>query len=77
VNAATSQPAQTSNPDAITDSDHDGLSDLQETALGTDPHNPDTDGDGFSDGEEVMNGFNPLGPGKKLWEAETPAANGN
>ncbi len=35
------------------DSDGDGLSDAEEIALGTDPHNKDTDGDGFSDGVEV------------------------
>ena len=35
------------------DSDGDGLSDVAETTLGTDPNNPDTDGDGLSDGEEV------------------------
>jgi hypothetical protein len=36
------------------DSDGDGLTDLQEAFLGTDPHNPDTDGDGLSDGDEVF-----------------------
>ncbi|MBU4201135.1 MAG: OmpA family protein [Verrucomicrobia bacterium] len=35
------------------DSDGDGLTDAEELALGTDPHNPDTDGDGLMDGEEV------------------------
>ncbi|MBI3495479.1 hypothetical protein HY065_02540 [Candidatus Berkelbacteria bacterium] len=38
---------------SVLDSDHDGLSDDEERALGTDPHNPDTDGDGLSDGQEV------------------------
>ena len=32
------------------DTDEDGLSDEEEIALGTDPHNPDSDGDGFFDG---------------------------
>jgi hypothetical protein len=36
------------------DPDHDGLTNLQEYQLGTDPNNPDTDGDGISDGDEVM-----------------------
>ena len=36
------------------DSDGDGLSDLQEVAIGTDPYNPDTDADGLTDGEEVL-----------------------
>jgi len=35
------------------DSDGDGLTDVEELALGTDPHNPDTDNDGLTDGEEV------------------------
>lgn len=35
------------------DSDGDGLTDAEELALGTDPHNPDTDNDGLTDGEEV------------------------
>lgn len=47
-----------------TDSDKDGLSDLRESALGLDPHNPDTDGDGYLDGVEVINGYNPKGAGK-------------
>jgi phosphoglycerol transferase MdoB-like AlkP superfamily enzyme len=73
ITAASEPAATTITPDAINDSDHDGLSDMREQALGTDPYNPDTDGDGYSDGEEVLNGFNPLGPGKQSWEAETPA----
>jgi quercetin dioxygenase-like cupin family protein len=36
-----------------TDTDADGLPDVQEAALGTDPANPDTDDDGISDGDEV------------------------
>jgi uncharacterized repeat protein (TIGR02543 family) len=35
------------------DSDGDGLTDVQEEALGTNPHKADTDGDGISDGDEV------------------------
>jgi hypothetical protein len=35
------------------DPDHDGLTNLQEFQLGTDPNNPDTDGDGLIDGDEV------------------------
>ncbi|MBL7471185.1 hypothetical protein IS446_00140, partial [Robertkochia sp. 1368] len=35
------------------DSDGDGLTDAQETTLGTDPNNADTDGDGINDGQEV------------------------
>ena len=36
------------------DADHDGLTNLQEFQLGTDPNNPDTDGDGLTDGQEVL-----------------------
>ncbi len=43
-----------------TDSDNDGLSDLRERSLFTDPNNPDTDGDGFLDGVEVIFGWDPL-----------------
>ncbi len=43
------------------DDDNDGLSDIEEAALGTDPFNWDTDNDGLSDGAEVLNhGTNPL-----------------
>ncbi len=53
------------------DSDGDGLGDIQEGDLGTDPENPDTDGDGIFDGPEVFGGApgfpdnnitNPLNP---------------
>ena len=43
------------------DSDGDGLTDLTEIGLGTDPNNPDTDGDGLDDGDEVVvHGTSPL-----------------
>lgn len=42
------------------DSDGDGLSDLAEWIIGTDPLNPDTDGDGIPDGVEIAQGTNPL-----------------
>ncbi len=35
------------------DTDHDGLTDGEERAYGTDPQNPDTDGDGLTDGDEA------------------------
>jgi formylglycine-generating enzyme required for sulfatase activity len=44
----------------VIDSDGDGLCDLAEANLGTDPNVPDTDGDGISDGQEVLDGTDPL-----------------
>lgn len=46
--------------DAQEDPDRDGLTNLQEYLLGTDPRNADTDGDGLKDGDEVARGTNPL-----------------
>lgn len=46
------------------DTDHDGLSDSDESYWNTDFQNPDTDGDGFLDGEEVASGFDPRVPNK-------------
>ena len=42
------------------DADSDGLSNLQEQNIGTNPLLSDTDGDGYSDGVEVDLGTNPL-----------------
>ena len=42
------------------DDDNDGLTDTEETELGTDPLKTDTDGDGWSDKEEVDEGTDPL-----------------
>jgi hypothetical protein len=42
------------------DHDGDGLPDIAEVVLGTDPNNPDTDGDGIPDGAEVAQGLDPL-----------------
>lgn len=46
--------------DASGDADNDGLSNLQEFLLGTDPGKADTDGDGILDGVEIAQGYNPL-----------------
>jgi pimeloyl-ACP methyl ester carboxylesterase len=42
------------------DRDHDGVTDAEESELGTDKTNADTDGDGLKDGEEVAYGTKPL-----------------
>ena len=39
--------------DSSEDTDEDGLSDLYEKSLGSDPEDKDTDDDGLSDGEEM------------------------
>jgi hypothetical protein len=44
----------------LADTDEDGLPDVVEAVLGTNPRNPDTDGDGVSDGDEVRLGLDPL-----------------
>ena len=64
-------------PDATdTDDDNDGLTDVEETALGTNPLLADTDSDGYSDGAEV-NGTSALGratnPLKKNYATMTVA----
>jgi len=42
------------------DTDHDGLTDVQEFNIGTDPSFWDTDGDDYSDSEELINGTDPI-----------------
>jgi len=51
--------------DSDQDPDGDGLANLDEWRLGTDPCNPDSDNDGFADGDEVRLGSNPLNPDRK------------
>jgi len=59
----TPAPAVTQPTSPEPDQDHDGLTDVQEAQLGTDPSNADTDGDGLLDGEEVnIYHTNPLNP---------------
>lgn len=50
------EPEETAAPD----SDDDGLTDAEESDLGTDPDNADSDGDTIGDGAEVDAGLNPL-----------------
>ncbi|MFA5855386.1 MAG: S-layer homology domain-containing protein [Candidatus Gracilibacteria bacterium] len=52
----------------VPDSDGDGLDDLEEAVIGTDPVNSDTDDDGYLDGTEIFSGYDPLDPsGGKLF----------
>ncbi len=55
-----------SNLAGVADNDSDGLSDLIEASLGTDPNKADTDGDGYSDKQEMLTGYDPLASGQKL-----------
>lgn len=48
------------------DTDKDGLTDLEEEALTTDPKKLDTDGDKYSDSDEIKNGYNPKGDGEVM-----------
>ncbi|MFB6140168.1 MAG: hypothetical protein ABEJ26_07010 [Halosimplex sp.] len=54
-------PTVNASVDAL-DADGDGLSDVTERALGTDPFDADTDGDVLDDGREQAVGSNPLDP---------------
>jgi len=64
------------------DSDSDGLTDVEEVLLGTNPQVVDTDGDGFNDGSETVNLYSPVAASQPLnadahfsaavWEAKTP-----
>jgi peroxiredoxin len=46
--------------DVSGDTDGDGLSDMEEAMIGTNPDDPDTDGDGFKDGAEVDQNTDPM-----------------
>ena len=58
--------------DADDDPDNDGLSNLEEFLLDTNPRNPDTDNDGLADGWEAqrMPDFDPLDPFDGLFDAD-------
>lgn len=50
-------------PSNTLDSDNDGISDILERVLGTNPNKLDTDGDRISDFSEILINHNPLGKG--------------
>lgn len=56
-------------PIAGEDQDGDQLSDMLETAIGTNPTMADSDSDGFLDNIELINGYNPMGSGKLITDA--------
>jgi DNA-binding beta-propeller fold protein YncE len=56
------------------DRDMDGLYDVDEIALGTNPDDPDTDGDHFIDGYEVQNGSDPFVADASMPQDTTPPA---
>lgn len=59
---------------ALADPDNDGLTNIEEFRLGTDPTNPDTAGTGHTDSWEFQNGYNPL-TGEKI-NYQNPKDNG-
>ena len=69
---------QNSAADAALDTDGDGLSNVREYLLGTNPRNADTDGDGAKDGVEVDARSNPLLASSKppFWNGLPAGING-
>ena len=52
------------------DYDHDGLTNAEEAALGTNPRNADSDGDGMPDAWEIKWGLDPLNPADASADAD-------
>ena len=60
-------------PDAVRDTDGDGLKDWEESLWKTDPNNSDSDGDAVSDGDEIKAGRNPLAKGDEPLKSSAPS----
>ena len=54
------------------DDDNDGMSDTNESIIGTEPRNPDTDGDGFCDGGLGVEGVCYAGPDSDPLDPDLP-----
>lgn len=54
------------------DSDEDGLTDVEEAELGTDPNKKDTDADNYWDSWEVIEGTDPLDVGSRIYTGYWP-----
>lgn len=54
------------------DTDEDGLTDLEEAELGTDPTKKDTDGDNYWDSWELLEGTNPLDIESRIYQGWWP-----
>lgn len=64
----TGQGTDESEPDPNLDTDEDGITDLDEAELGTDPELADTDGDGVDDNDEIECGSLPTDPEDECYE---------
>ncbi|MDD3285130.1 MAG: hypothetical protein PHG95_00600 [Patescibacteria group bacterium] len=71
VSPVVEEPVNSFEPDSnilslplVADADNDGLSDVSEVFLGTNPQLADTDSDSYPDKQEIIAGYNPLGAGK-------------
>ena len=63
--ATTTAPVAPAPPVISRDSDNDGLTDMEEDVIGTNPSKPDTDVDGYKDSSEISSGYNPLSDGSQ------------